>query len=70
MQRTFKYLFKLFYKQLLKVIPNNFNIFYISYHPDSFREFSDYREYNELYLKLKYTEKEKNLYQTTKIFYQ
>jgi hypothetical protein len=51
MQRTFKYLFKLFYKQLLKVIPNNFNIFYISYHPDSFREFSDYREYNELYLK-------------------
>lgn len=46
-----KYFFKIFYKNLLKFIPNQFKIFYISYHPDSYREFSKYEEFKNLYIK-------------------
>jgi hypothetical protein len=46
-----KYLFKLFYKNLIKFIPNQFKIFYISYHPDSYREFGKYKEFSNLYIK-------------------
>lgn len=49
--RKLKYIFKVFYRNLIKFIPNHSKIFYVSYHPDSFREFDKYLEYKELYSK-------------------
>lgn len=44
-------MYKIVCKNILKLIPNNFSFFYISFHPDSFREFDKYREYKDLYYK-------------------
>jgi hypothetical protein len=53
-------LYKIVYKNILKFIPNNFKIFYLSFHPDSFREFGSYKEYKLLYYNWIYESKSNN----------